>query len=248
MSNLEGKIALVTGGSRGIGAAIAKSLASQGAAVAISYNSSPDRAQQVVEEITANGGEAVAIQSNAASADGHQHLIEQVVNKWQKGIDILVNNAGVFAVGNLEDSGVDVYNQNFDLNVKGVYETTRAAVPHVNQHGRIINIGSSVSEYAFPGASAYVATKAAVAGLARSWAKELAPKQITVNTVNPGSINTEMNPDIPENDFAAFQKSLNPMGRYGTPEEIAAAVTFLAGPGASFITGATLNVDGGLTA
>ena len=248
MSNLEGRVALVTGGSRGIGAAIARSLAKQGAKVAITYNSSRDKAEQLVKEIEGQGGEAIAIQGNSAQNGAQKQLIDSVISKWNQGIDILVNNAGVFALGNLADTGLEVYEQNFDLNVKGVYETTRAAIPHLNEKGRVINIGSAVADYAFPGASAYVATKAAVGGLARSWAKELAPKQITVNTVNPGSINTDMNPDIPENEMAGFQKTLNPLGRYGTPNEIAAAVTFLAGPDASFITGATLNVDGGMTA
>ncbi|MEM9849557.1 MAG: 3-oxoacyl-ACP reductase family protein [Bacteroidota bacterium] len=248
MSTLEGKIALVTGGSRGIGAATAKLLAERGAKVAISYNSSADSANAVVADIQAAGGEAVAIQADGADKDAPQKLVAAVANQWGAGIDILVNNAGRFLTGTLAETGVEVYEQNFDLNVRGVYETTRAAVPHLNEDGRIINIGSSVANFAFPGASAYGATKAAVVGLTRSWAKELAGKRITVNTVHPGSINTEMNPDVPENDFAAYQKSLNPLGRYGTPREIAATVVFLASPDASFITGSEVTVDGGMTA
>lgn len=248
MSSLSNKVAIVTGGSRGIGAATAKRLAKHGAKVAITYNSSADRAQAVVKEIETAGGTAIAVQANGADPSAPQQLVQTVQDTWGQGIDILVNNAGVFATGNLADTGVEVYETNFNLNVRGVYETTRAAIPHLNDHGRIINIGSSVAYFAFPGASAYGATKAAVAGLSRSWAKELAPHQITVNTVHPGSINTEMNPDIPENDFAGFQKSLNPLGRYGTPEDIAAAVTYLASPDASFVTGSELTVDGGLTA
>lgn len=248
MSNLNNKIALVTGGSRGIGAATAKRLAQQGAKVAISYNNSKEAADLVVSEIKAKGGEAIAVQANGADNQAPQQLIEAVIQEWNAGIDILVNNAGVFATGNLAESGVEVYDQNFNLNVRGVYETTRAAVPHLNEQGRVINIGSSIAHYAFPGASAYGATKAAVAGLSRSWAKELAPRQITVNTVHPGSINTEMNPDIPENDFAAYQKTLNPLGRYGSPDDIAAAVSYLASPDAGFVTGSELTVDGGLTA
>ncbi len=248
MSNLNNKVAIVTGGSRGIGAETARQLAREGAKVAISYNSSADRAEAVVNEIKAAGGEAVAIKANGAEADAPQKLVQAVVEQWGQGIDILVNNAGVFATGNLADTGVEVYDTNFNLNVRGVYETTRAAVPHLNENGRVINIGSSVAHFAFPGASAYGATKAAVAGLTRSWAKELAPKNITVNTVHPGSINTEMNPDVPENDFAGYQKSLNPLGRYGTPADIAAAVRYLASPDAGFVTGSELTVDGGLTA
>jgi len=245
MSN---KVAVVTGGSRGIGAATAKRLARQGASVAITYNSNSEKAEEVVTEIKNNGGNAIAIRANGTDPDTPKNLVAEVVNAYGKGIDILVNNAGVFAVGNLEESGAEVYDQNFNLNVKGVYETTRAALPHINTNGRIINIGSSIAHFAFPGASAYGATKAAVAGLTRSWAKEFAPKQITVNTVHPGSINTDMNPDIPENDFAGYQKTLNPLGRYGKPEDIAAAVAFLASPDANFITGSELTVDGGLTA
>ncbi len=248
MSNLSNKIALVTGGSRGIGAATAKLLAKQGAKVAISYNRSREQAQQVVEEIKGEGGDAVAFQADGSNSNAPSQLVENVIQYWGAGIDILVNNAGVFSTGTLAESGVDIYETNFNLNVRGVYETTRAAVPHLNDHGRVINIGSSVAHYAFPGASAYGATKAAVAGLSRSWAKELASRQITVNTVHPGSINTDMNPDVPDNDFAAYQKTLNPLGRYGTPHEIAVAVAFLAGPDAGFITGSELTVDGGLTA
>jgi len=245
---LNNKIAIITGGSRGIGAATAKLLSSKGAKVAISYKSSKDEAQKVVDQIKSNGQDAVAFQADHADTKAPASLINEVRSLWGSGIDILVNNAGTFAVGNLENSGLEVYNQVFDLNVRGVYETTRAAIPHFNDNGRIINIGSAIADYAFVGASAYGATKAAVAALTRSWAKELGPRKITVNTIQAGSINTALNPDIPENEFAGYQKTLNPLGRFGTPEEVAATVAFLASDDAGFITGASLNVDGGLTA
>ena len=247
MIDLTGKTALVTGGSRGIGAETAKLLAKQGAKVAISYNSSADRAEQVVATIKEHGGEAIAVQADAGSKDGPTKLIQSVTDQFG-GLDILVNNAGVFVPGALTESEIDVYQQNFDVNVRGVYATTRAAVPHLNEGGRIVNIGSALGEYPFPGTGAYSATKAAVHSLSRTWAKELAEKNITVNAVHPGSIDTEMNPDSDQNPGAEFQKQGNLLGRYGKPADIAAAVVFLASPAAGFITGTGIYVDGGLSA
>ena len=245
---LQGKVALVTGGSRGIGAETARQLAAEGATVAVSYNASADRAEALVSEITAAGGKAHAFQSNAGDASAPAQLIDRVTAEFGK-LDILVNNAGVFIGGPISESGPEPYAQNFDVNVRGVYETTRAAVGQINDGGRIINIGSALGTSSMPGVSAYNATKAAVDSFSRTWAKELAPRGITVNTVSPGSIDTEMNPSDNEvNPSADYQRSLNPLGRFGTPADIAAAVTFLAGPDTSFITGANIPVDGGWTA
>ena len=242
---LANKVALVTGGSRGIGAETARQLAAQGATVAITYNASAEEAEAVAQEISAGGGRAKAFQAHAGEQGAADRLLQNVVAEFG-GLDILVNNAGVFVPDGLGED--PAYATNFDVNVRGVYETTRAAVPHLREGGRVINIGSFLGKKSLPGYGAYNATKAAVDSFSRTWAHELAAKQITVNTVAPGSIDTAMNPDSPENPGAEFQKGLNPMARYGKPADIAAAVVFLAGPEANFITGANIPVDGGVSA
>ncbi len=248
MSTLLGKLALVTGGSRGIGAETARRLAAEGATVAISYNASPDRAEAVVEEIEAAGGTAKAFQSDASDAAAPQRLVDAVTAEFGQ-LDILVNNAGVFIGGPIAEAGPESFAQNFDTNVRGVYETTRVAVGKIRDGGRIINIGSFLGSTSMPGVSAYNATKAAVDSFSRTWAKELVGRKITVNTVSPGSINTEMNPgDAEVNPSADYQRTLNPMGRFGTAADIAHAVVFLAGPNTDFITGINLLVDGGASA
>jgi 3-oxoacyl-[acyl-carrier protein] reductase len=246
---LIGKVALVTGGSRGIGAAIARALADDGADVAISYAASADKAQAVVQDLLAKGVRADAFKADQADAKAVNALVETVAQRFGR-LDILVNNAGVLTLGQVHDRANNIadLDRMFAINVGGVATAVRAAVPLMGDGGRIISIGSVVGDATpFPGAADYSATKAALLGYTRGWARDLGPKGITVNTIQPGPIDTDMNP-AENGDFAEAQKAATALGRYGTADEVAAAVAFLAGPSAGYITGTTLTVDGGFNA
>lgn len=245
---LTGKVALVTGGSRGIGAAIAKRLAAEGAAVAITYVNGKQKADGVVAEIKEVGGNAIAIQADSADPEAVRAAVEETARTLKR-LDILVNNAGVFVTGAVDDPANEVskFDRLFAINVGGVAAAVRAAAKFIGAGGRIISVGSVLGSHVpFPGLADYSATKAAVATYTKGWARDFGPKGITVNTVQPGPIDTDMNPA--DSDFAASFTASSPLGRYGRPEEVAAAVLFLASSEASYITGATLDVDGGLSA
>lgn len=247
MSNvLSGKVALVTGGSRGIGAAIVKRLASDGASVAFTYSSSPERAEVVVKEIRKAGGEAIAIRADSGDAAAVQHAVAETVEKLG-GLDILVNNAGILVVKPLEEISLEELDQSLAINVRAVFVASQAAAKHMGEGGRIVNIGSVVGDRAGgPGASVYGMTKAAVDGLTRGLARDLGPRGITVNNVQPGPTATEMNPvDGPNADGLRNVIALN---RFGKAEEIASLVAYLASPEAGFITGSGHTIDGGYNA
>jgi 3-oxoacyl-[acyl-carrier protein] reductase len=246
MSKLANKVALVTGGSRGIGAAIAKALAAAGASVAITYAKDAGGASAVVKEIEVGGGKAVAIQADAIDAAAIKAAVEKAVAALGR-LDVLVNNAGTAIPKPFEETTLEEMDRLIDINVRGVLVTTQVALKHLNNNGRIINIGSCVGERMMtPGLVAYAATKGAVKMFTQGLAREVGSRGITVNNIQPGPIDTELNPA--EGDWAAPQIAVTALARYGRVEEVAALVAFVASPESSYITGANLTVDGGTNA
>lgn len=240
------KTALVTGGSRGIGEAIARQLAADGFHIALTYSKSATEAERVAADISKNGSRAVAFKADATNEKEIDRLIDRVV-KELGGLDVLVNNAGTFAPATLTEEKVEDFDRIMQINVRAVFLLARRAAAVLPEGGRIINIGSVNGDRgAFPGGATYAASKAAIAGLTRGWARDLAARKITVNTVQPGPIETELNPAT--GDFADLLRPMTALGRYGRAEEVAALVGFLASPASSYITGAALNVDGGFNA
>jgi 3-oxoacyl-[acyl-carrier protein] reductase len=246
MSNLSNKVALVTGASRGIGAAIAKRLAADGARVAITYTKGADAAAEVVKAIEDAGRKAIAIQADAADPKAVQAAVARTVETFG-GLDILVNNAGTAIPKPFEETTLEEMDRVIDINIRGVFIATQAALKHLPKGGRIISIGSAVGERtATPGLVAYAATKAAVKLFTQGLAREVGARGITVNNVQPGPIDTDLNPAA--GDWADPQIANTALKRYGHVDDIAAMVAFVAGPEGSYITGANLTVDGGTNA
>jgi NAD(P)-dependent dehydrogenase (short-subunit alcohol dehydrogenase family) len=246
MSELTGKRALVTGASRGIGAAIALALAEKGADVAITYERSVDRAAEVVQAIEGKGRKGLAIQADSADPAAVKRSVEETV-EGLGGLDILVNSVGIARVGAFVDLSLADIDALLNVNVRSAVLSTQAAIPHLGQGGRIITVGSNAAERApFAGLAGYSLTKSALLGLTRHLARELGPQDITVNLVQPGPIDTDMNPA--NGELAGTVRSLTSLSRYGQPAEIAAVVSFLASPAASFMTGSIVTADGGLNA
>ncbi|MGD0443873.1 MAG: 3-oxoacyl-ACP reductase family protein [Edaphobacter sp.] len=246
MSKLAKKVALVTGGSRGIGAAIAKRLAADGASIAITYAKDASAASAVVKAIELGGGKAIAIQADAANVEAVKSAVEKAVSTFGR-LDVLVNNAGTAIPKKFEETTLEEIDRVIDINLRGVFVTTQVALKHMSDGGRIIMIGSCVGERMMtPGLVPYSATKGAVKMFTQGLSREVGGRGITVNNVQPGPIDTDLNPAAGE--WATPQKAATALNRYGTVDEVAALVSFVASPEASYITGANLTVDGGTNA
>jgi 3-oxoacyl-[acyl-carrier protein] reductase len=244
--NLSSKVALIQGGSRGIGAAIVKRLAAEGAAVAFTYISSAAKAEELQNSIRAIGGKALAIKADSADAVAIRNAVNSTVETFGR-LDILVNNAGVLAVAPLEDFKLEDFDQTLAINVRSVFIATQEAAKHMTEGGRIINIGSTNADrMPFAGGGPYAMSKAALVGLTKGLARDLGPRGITINNVQPGPVDTDMNPA--HGDFAESLIPLMAVGRYGNASEIASFVAYLAGPETGYITGASLTIDGGFGA
>ncbi|KLL09701.1 SDR family NAD(P)-dependent oxidoreductase [Protofrankia coriariae] len=246
MTELAGKVALVTGGSRGIGAAIARRLARTGAAVALTYLRDADAAQRVARQIEADGGRVLVIQADNADPEAVTGAVARTVGELGR-IDILVNNAAIFAAGPLDETTLDQVDRTLAVNVRAAFLAAQAAARHMTEGGRIITIGTCLAERVpGPGTTLYSMSKAALTGLTKGLARDLGPRGITATVVHPGPIHTDMNPE--GSPTAAFQRSLTALGRYGTAEEIATTVAHLASDAARYITGTAIAVDGGFAA
>nr|WP_226817051.1 SDR family oxidoreductase [Advenella sp. FME57] len=244
--SLTGKRALVTGGSRGIGAAIAQALAANGADVAITYQKSAKNAQSIVASIEKLGRRGLAIEADSANPDAIKRAVSETVETLGS-LDILVNNAALGLNGPVAQVDLAKFQAMMDVNVRGPFVAAQAAIPHLREGGRIISIGSALAERVpFPGITAYAMSKSALLSFTRGLSRELGPQGITVNLVQPGSTNTEANPA--DGESADFQRALSSIGRYAEPREIADAVVFLASPAAKMVTGIALTVDGGANA
>jgi 3-oxoacyl-[acyl-carrier protein] reductase len=240
---LAGRRALVTGGSRGIGAGIVRRLAADGAAVAFTYRESKGTANDLEQEIVGSGGMALAVQADSEDSNALRAAISEAVEEFG-GLEVLVNNAGTSHMAPIEEFPLAEYDRVLAVNVRAIFVAIQAALPHLSSGGRVINIGSVMADrIPVSGISVYSLSKAAVAGMTRGLARELGPRGITVNTIQPGPVETDMNPDSGE--FADAMRSLTAVGHYGQPHDIADAVAFLARDEARFVTGTAWNVDGG---
>ncbi|GAB3688482.1 SDR family NAD(P)-dependent oxidoreductase [Nocardiopsis oceani] len=246
MGSLDGKVALVTGGSRGIGAATALRLAAEGAAVALTHRTSTEQAAEMVRNIRAAGDTALALSADVSDPQAVTEAVDRTASELG-GLDILVNNAGIFPYGDIGELTLDDYDTTMAVHVRGVFVAVRAVLRHMGPGGRVITVGSSLVERVpGPGISLNSMSKAALVGFTKGLARDLGPRGITVTLVHPGSTDTDMNPaDGPD---AEAERALTALGRYGTPEDVAATVAHLAGPSGAYITGTSITVDGGVTA